>query len=73
MPNLQDQIKAIEAIQAHLTQADTLLRSMEFSPVQVNNPEIGKHYTAMETHLDNSIGRLSTLRQTISRINKFSR
>jgi hypothetical protein len=61
-------IKQLTETSAKLQEIIQSLSEMEYSQPAMDSGDVGTHLIAVESHLDNAIGRISTLIQTVRRV-----
>lgn len=63
-----DPIKRLAAVQALLAQTKTELTLIDWNTSQCDNGPLGEHLVALEQHIDNALGRCSTVARSASKL-----
>ena len=58
----------LKRVQELLAEAQRVLGAVEWNTAQVDNGPLGEHLVALEKHIDNAIGRCSTVARAASKL-----
>jgi len=62
------QNEQLKQVQSLLIQAREALAAVEWNTKQVEDGPLGEHLTALDTHIDNAIGRCSTVARAAGKL-----